>query len=170
MDGPGVGRRGAMLGGLASAVSGSARGEAVEAGAGHAAFRAALLPWLNSIAWRCGVRLSADVSDPDCTLLRVAGLHPAIWISLRGDWGIDVGADWDGECWDLLASFDVPAEQVAGGWENTMFVPEARVVRATREAVWREDVFETLLEWINDELIVATHLGLWGEPDHGTWA
>ena len=49
-------------------------------------------------------------------------------------------------------------------------VPEARVVRLSREAVWWQDGFEPLLEWINEELAPATHVGLWGEPDRGIWA
>lgn len=88
-----------------------------------------------------------------------------------GDWAIDVGVDWNGGCWDLLACFDVSAQPVTGGgWVNGLFVPEAQEVRPSREEVWREDGFKLLLEWLNEELAAATHVGLWGEPGHATWA
>ena len=170
MSGLGVGRRGALLGGLAAVVGGAAPGGTEpDAANRHMPFRAELLAFLEETAWRCALPISADVSAQDCTTLHVVGMHPALWIAVRDDWAIDVGVDWDGECWDLLASFDVSAQPVVGGWENDLFMPEARVVRPSREEVWREDGFEMLLDWINTELVLATHVGLRGEPDRGTW-
>jgi hypothetical protein len=40
----------------------------------------------------------------------------------------------------------------------------------TREAVWTDDIFEPFLNWVNDDLANASHLGLFGTPDYGSWA
>lgn len=198
-----VGRRGALSGALAAAVVGDAAAApgvgAMRPGAGapgqrggedaddtaqapredaedtalHAPFRAAFLAWLDGAAGRFALPAVADAESPAHTGLCVSGVHPAIWISLGHDGGIDAGADWGGVGWDLLASLDVAAEPTpdGAGWENALFVPEARIVHPTREAAWRSDGFEPLLDWVNHELAPATHLALWrAEGGGATWA
>lgn len=112
-----------------------------------------------------------DLVSASSTELRVRGLHPAIWIAITQDWSIDVGVEWDGVFWDLLASMDVAPEPLPdGGWENAMLIPEARSSHPTREAIWRADGFEELLTWINGELAPATHVGVWRTAGGSTWA
>lgn len=197
MDGQRLGRRGALSGGLAALAVGNAAalpgpglawpghhapqgGELAgdEAGARtdaagdavHAPFRAAFQGWLHEASERFAMPVSVDMAAPSRTELHLQGVHPAIWTSLSSDGGIDVGVEWDGVFWDLLASPDVAAEPVAGGgWENALLVPEARVVHPTREAAWRAG-FEDLLDWVNGELASATHLAVWGSEHDGSWA
>ena len=148
-----------------------ARRDDAEDAAAHAAFRTAFLAWLDGAAKRFALPVSVDATSPTYTELRVAGVHPAIWIQLGHGGGIDVGADWDGMNWDLLASMDAAARPMPGGaWENAFFLPEFRVSHPTQEAAWRSDGFEMLLDWVNDELAPATHLALWGSEGHCTWA
>ena len=66
--------------------------------------------------------------------------------------------------WDILASMDVCAEQARDGlsWHSTLLIPEARRLRPSQEKCWREDGFEWLLTWVNDELAPAAHLALYG--------
>lgn len=149
------------------------RRDDTEDAASHAPFRAAFLAWLDGAAERFALPVVADVAPPAHTELRVSGVHPAIWVSLGYDGGIDVGVDWDGVWWDLLASMDVDARPMpdGAGWENAFVLPEARLVHPTREAAWRTDGFEPLLDWVNDELAPATHLALWCTEGGGaTWA
>ncbi len=173
-----MGRRGALSGGLAAAAVGGTAAVPVAGmawpgrhppghyvdgntpdedrldrdAAIHAPFRAAFLTWLDGAAGRFAVPVAADTASPAHTGLHIQGVHPAIWISLGGDWSIDVGIEWNGVFWDLLVSLDMAEEPVAGGWENAFVIPEARLVHPTREALWRSDGFEPLLDWVNDDL------------------
>lgn len=74
-----------------------------------------------------------------------------------GEWDIGVGVEWDGMFWDTLLSLDLDCE--------------FQVVHPMREALWRADGFEWLLDWVNQELARATHLALWCSDGGGcTWA
>ena len=137
----------------------------------HARFRAAFLAWFDEASARFALPVSADLASASSIQLRVRGLHPAIWIALTQDWSINVGVEWNGVSWDLLASMDVAPEPLSdGGWENAMLIPEARSSHPTREAIWRADGFEELLTWINGELAPATHVGVWRTAGGSTWA
>ena len=169
----GLGRRGALLGSMATVAAGQASADPVEAerAAVHAPFRAACLAWSIGARGRLRLPFTVDMTAPHWTQLRLAGVHPAIWVSLTSDGGMDVGVEWDDVFWDLLQSFDVGLEPTAcGGWRNTLLIPEAQIVHPTREAGWSTG-FETMLDWINVELAPATHLALWESRRGGvTWA
>ena len=143
-----------------------------EIDAEHASFRAAFLAWLEGARHRSAFPITAVHASPHTTKLHIEGLHDAIWVTLGHAGGIDVGVTWDDVCWDLLISPDVYAEeQPNGAWRNTLMLPEYRVDHPTIEAAWRSDGFEMLLDWINDEVAPATHLGLWHTECGGaTWA
>lgn len=136
-----------------------------EEAARHAPFRAAFLAWLGEASGRFALPVAADaVAAAPYTDLRVPGLHPAVEITLYGDTDINVFATWGGVCWDIVASMDVYAKPAPDGpgWRNELLIPEARRLRPTHEACWREDGFEGLLRWFNEELAPATHLALYG--------
>ena len=175
-----LGRRTLIAGSLAAAATSSAAvarpGNPLppmpEAAPGHAPFRAAFLAWLDGAAERFAFPVAVTSDSPDHTELRIEGLHPALWFSLGHAGGIDVGVTWDDVCWDLLTCPDVYAhEQPGGSWHNMLMRPEYRLDHPSIEAAWRSDGFEPLLDWINDELAPATHLGLWhSSPGGATWA
>ena len=136
----------------------------------HAAFRAALLAFLDTDASRlCRLVLSADVSAPDHTMLHVIGVHPALWFKFRHDGAIDVGVDWDGRPWDFVAGFDVFPRRVSGGWVRSLseYEPqdEMRDVRPSREEVWRRDGFEVVIRWLNAAIVPGAYVELSGRPD-----
>ena len=130
----------------------------------HAPFRAAFLDWLRGASGRFALPVSAHATSTSQTELQVPGLHPALEIVLHGNTDINIFVTWKGECWDILASMDVYAEQAADGfgWQNELLIPEAKRLHPTQEACWCEDGFEWLLKWVNTELSSATHLALYG--------
>ena len=130
----------------------------------HAPFRAAFLDWLREASGRFALPVSAHARSILETELQVPGLHPALEISLHGDTDINIFVTWKDQFWDILASMDVYAEQAAdgSGWQNDLFIPEAKRLHPTEEECWRQDGFELLLEWINTDLSSATHLALYG--------
>lgn len=136
----------------------------------HAPFRAAFVEWLGEASGRFALPVLADTSVDGYTYLRVAGLHPAVDIVLSSDHDINVHVVRDGMLLDILASMDVfavPAD-CGVGWRNSLFIPGVGQVHPTVEACWREDGFEELLRWVNDELVPATQLAVYGpEGDRG---
>ena len=130
----------------------------------HGPFRAEFLAWLRDAAARFAKPVRAEADTPFTTRLHVPGLQPALDIVLSGDTDINVWVMWEGRCWDILASMDVYPSMLrdGSGWVNGGFIPEAQRPHPTREACWRQDGFESLLDWFNAELLPATHLALIG--------
>lgn len=155
------------------ALTPAGRDATAEADACHGPFRAAFLAWLRPASGRLALPALASMVSPSCTELRVRGVHPAISIVLMDEWDIGVGVEWDGVFWDMLLSLDLDAQPAPGGagWVNHDLDREFQVVHPTREALWRADGFEWLLDWVNQELAPATHLALWCSDGGGcTWA
>lgn len=141
-------------------------------GARHLPFLAAFLDWLRTESGRLVLPVVADMATPSRGKLRIQGIHPAICIPLDGCHEINASAVWEGEGWDGLLWLDADEKPGPGdvGWINGGFRPEFQVVHPTREALWRADVFEPLLTWINEDLAHATHLALWEMLSGATWA
>lgn len=177
-----VRRREVLLGSLAAALTAAPYGDggqggrmaddaliesvedAMEAEASHAPFRAAFLNWFREVSGRVALPAFIRAASPGQTELHVPGLHPALSIILGGNFEINVFVEWKGICWDILTSMDVHAElaEDGTGWQSTLLIPEAMRLHSTQEACWREDGFEWLLKWLNEDLASATHLALYG--------
>src|ERR1700712_2617430 len=115
-----LGRRKALAGGLATVltvapgVAGNGHTalapldqDVDEANDDHAPFRAAFLDWLRLASSRLALPVSADMTSPSCTELRIKGVHPAISISLQGAGAFSAWVEWDGVSWDSWLWFDV---------------------------------------------------------------
>lgn len=102
--------------------------------------------------------------------LGIAGLHPAISISLTCE--IVVSVDWQQEqCWDLLRCFEALPEKQIEGYTCGFCKPEYRVVYSSREACWQDHLFEPFMQWVSSDLLPAKWLGLFGNIENGcTWA
>lgn len=141
----------------------------------HAPFRAAFLAWLSEAADRFAIPVSVEMTGAGFTELHLDSVNPAIGITLNDDWEIIAWVgESDGVAWDHLLWSDAVAEPAPGGvgWVNVLeYDPEARFVHPSREALWRADAFEGLLEWVNGQLAPATHVALWQSRNGGsTWA
>ena len=69
----------------------------------------------------------------------------------------------------MLISLDSCPEPVPGGYRcrlNLDFVE----IWPTREAVWRNNLFEPFLWWVNNKLAQSCKLSLYGRPGESTWA
>ena len=83
--------------------------------------------------------------------------------------GIDVFVEWNGDCWDLIADFNVVEQRTSKGYSCLLCPPEDRKLHSTREQLWVEHAFEPFLDWSNETLAPARWLALHGEPEHATW-
>jgi hypothetical protein len=130
----------------------------------HAPFRAAFMRWASDSINRFALPVFVTAISPSQTDLTIPGMHSALRITLQDDTDINIFVTWAAVFWDILASMDVCAELAPDGhgWHNTLLIPEARRLHHSQAECWREDGFEWLLKWINDELALATHLALYG--------
>lgn len=95
------------------------------------------------------------------------GLGDTLHAALQ-DSEISAYANADGECWDLLVSLDlVVPERVEGGWvcrHCVRGVPYTGItpkLYGSREALWRDHLFEEFLEWVNEKLARADTLAFY---------
>ncbi len=185
-----LGRRGALSGGLAVALAVAvapsvSHGEGIDRAAlagqdkdpaeedSHdPPFLAAFLGWLRTEAGRMALPVSVDTAAPSRIELRVHGVHPAIRIPLDRHCEINVGVMWEEKYRNALLWLDAHEEPGPDGvgWINSGLYSELEVVHPTREALWRADLFEPLLTWINEDLAQATHLAMWEMNGSPAWA
>jgi hypothetical protein len=136
------------------------------------AFQDAFLVWFHEEPNRFKLPVSVGASTFERIELRVQGIHPAIYIAIEAYSHVNVYVQWEGVGWDQLLWLFAEEELGSGGlgWVDESVYPEYRVIHPTREALWRENVFEDLLTWIHKDLAHATHLAIWGSADDATWA
>lgn len=82
---------------------------------------------------------------------RMAGISDVLKITLTS-YDLVVAVEMGGECWDLLACFDAVPTKIPEGYECTLCDPETRPSYPSREAIWREEIFEPFRNWVNDTL------------------
>ena len=91
----------------------------------------------------------------------------SVWISR---WSLSVCVDWLGETWDMLISLDAAPVSSPTGYRCT-FCENGSKTWPSREALWRDHLFEPFLEWVNQRLAPATWLRLHRmEAGGSSWA
>jgi hypothetical protein len=72
---------------------------------------------------------------------------------------------------EFFGAMDAHPVRTANGYICRECLPEEGNAFSSREALWKNHLFEPLLEWINDELATAKALGIYATSDRsGTWA
>ena len=190
MDIRALGRRGALSGSLAAALAAGATARkalarpdqgvaddgVADGGDGHGPFRAAWLAWLRTESGRFDLPVSVGTAAPQ-TELSIRGVNPAIRASLTDGCEIVVGVEWHGRDCGALGIWAVDGKPGPGGigWVDDDLLPEHRTVHPTREALWRAEVFEEFLTWINGDFAHATDIAIWltdpyqAMPYFGAW-
>jgi len=109
-------------------------------------------------------------TDRDWDLALGGGTTSALHPRLHG-YGISVDVHWQAMSWDLVLCLDAAPWRTPVGYVDGMTLPECQRPYATREALWREEVFEPFLSWVNEALAPACCLGIWRTEEGGaTWA
>ena len=104
----------------------------------------------------------------DYLAFTLTGLHPAITFGLT--WELVVYVEWQGICWDLLASFESWPRHSADGYYCELCKPEARTLFHSRKALWQDQVFDPFLQWLNESLLPSRFLGLYTVGRASTYA
>lgn len=101
---------------------------------------------------------------------RLAGISDVIKITLTS-YDLVVAVEMGGECWDLLACFDAAPTKIPEGYECTLCDPETRPSYPSREAIWREEIFEPFRNWVNDTLAHSEWVAFYQvSPGRSSWA
>ena len=83
---------------------------------------------------------------------------------------ISIAVVWNNECWDMLRYFETYPKRVPGGYVCEECPADSRPTFPSREALWRAEVFEPFLEWVNQNLAHAEAVSISGDPGRMTWA
>lgn len=121
----------------------------------------AFLKWMRENQHRFLIPVNIRQRTDQGIELDFIGYHPAIsaWLS---NWCIGVSVDWQGQCWDLLCSFESAPSPVTGGYHCLLCSPGNRQIFSSRDALWTTEVFEHFLNWVNETLAPANWVALYG--------
>lgn len=134
-------------------------------------FQRAFLLWFKKEGSRFAVpvRLGRR-TDRGWDLPLGGGTTSALQPWLHG-YGIAVDVQWQAMSWDLVLCLDAAPRRTSVGYVDDRVLPKYQRPYETREALWREEVFEPFLSWVNDVLAPACCLGIWQTEEGGaTWA
>lgn len=95
--------------------------------------------------------------------------------SYRDAWEFGICLEWQGQCWDVLMSFVALSERTRNGYYDRFTLPDDRKMYNSREALWEAEMFEPLMNWINNKLLSTKWLGLYQRCEQDgevvkTWA
>jgi len=107
-------------------------------------------------------------------VLSLPRLNPAISITLNSS-EFGVYTQLQGKYWDLLMAYDSYPELTENGYFDKMTLPDYRVLYDSRAALWQAEMFEPLMDWINNKLLTSKWLGLYQRCDldgrlEATWS
>lgn len=125
-----------------------------------------LLRWLSGNRQRFAVPVRITRRTDRWIEMTFVGANP-ILSAILTRWEINIAVEWQGQCWDLVESHEAGAVRSASGYFCSLCVPEARVFYPSREALWRNHLFEMFIEWANDKLLKARWIGIYGSPEIG---
>lgn len=121
------------------------------------------LHWLSENRQRFAVPICITRRTDRGIEMAFVGANP-ILSAILTRWEINIAVG------DLVESHEAYARSSTSGYFCFLCIPEARVLYPSREALWREHLFETFLEWVNDRLLKSRWIGIYGSRELGvTW-
>jgi len=126
----------------------------------------AFVKWLAAARSRLEIAVEVRARDRRQIELSFIGINSAIGASLTIR-QLNIFVEWEGQNWDTLLSLDVWPGLAVGGYICEHCRPEQRTTFPALEALWRDHLFEPLLEWTNGKLSAADAVGLYGSSSKG---
>jgi hypothetical protein len=136
----------------------------------------AFLSWLDKNHHLFAIGVVVESRTDSSLIFSFEGINCAIR-GLLNTHELDVWVEWNGYCWDYIFSFDSAPMRTPDGFVCKLcrdyFLdknPDKQfdAIYRSREEIWKKDIFEPFLEWVNSELAPAKFIGLFGETDHAT--
>jgi hypothetical protein len=129
----------------------------------------AFLKWLEENRARFAIEIKLGRRSDTVQQFTFAGINSAI-SGVLSTYEVSVFVMHRGACWDFLLDVDAEPKRVPGGYVCDLCPPESRPVFRDRLALWTDHLFEPFLEWVNESLVKAKWLALYGGSDYATWA
>jgi hypothetical protein len=135
-------------------------------------FSRAFVDWLSDAGPRLAIALRVDKQDSESIEVSFVGINTAVGAIIEYDETdafveLQVFVDWEGSNWDLILILDCEPVRRADGYVCDLCPPEDQKVFPSREALWRDHLFEPFLEWVNKDLATADVIYLWSSPGKG---
>ena len=103
----------------------------------------------------------------DYVLYLFQGINPAIRLSIKNYGYIELWVYYQGTAWDILTDFDVHARRTStGAYYCHLCDEDSRVLYPSREDLWVDHSFKSLLEWSQENFIDTNSLCITGIKDH----
>jgi hypothetical protein len=128
----------------------------------------AFLQWHSDVRGKFAIELELLKRTDECLQIGFCRIGRILTETLT-TYELDIAVEWRGTRWDLLRSFDAAPERVPGGYICGLCPEANRPIFPSRDAVWRSDIFEPFLEWVNGELADAVGVSISGAPGSSTW-
>lgn len=81
---------------------------------------------------------------------------------------INVSFEWQSIVWDFMACFEAQADHTGNSFICTLCDPGSRETYASKRELWRAHLFEPFLEWVNNKLIMAPLIEIYGAAESVT--
>jgi len=128
--------------------------------------------WLSDAGPHLAIELRVDKKCSESIEVGFVGINTAIEAFIEyGEtdafFELQVFVDWEGSNWDTILMLDCEPVRRADGYVCDLCPPEDQKVFPSREALWRDHLFEPFLEWVNEDLATADVIYLWSSPGKG---
>lgn len=131
--------------------------------------------------WRRPLSLLSRKDDEMSFTLQ--GLNPNLCIYLH-DWKFGnyrdarefgISVNWQGQCWDVLMSYMILPARSHHGYYHRFTLPDDRQIYSSRETLWAAEMFEPLMNWLNNRFFSVKWLVLYQRCEQDgevvkTWA
>lgn len=97
------------------------------------------------------------------------GLNPNLGINLH-TWEFCLYASGQDQDWDRVIAFNAYPELTNQGYYDTFTQPGYCIFYNRRELLWQAEMFDPFMNWLNNKLMSAKWLGLYGAKGSCIWA
>lgn len=122
-------------------------------------FQRCFLEWLGQNRARFALKPRLDDKKASRPRLFFRGITNHVKVSLGAN-GIFVVVMWQGEVLDILGDFDSNPQRSPQRYFSGLVLPEYRKSYFSKDALWRKEVFEPFLTWVNERLTGSNWLGM----------
>ena len=127
------------------------------------------LRWLSENRQRFAVPVRITKRTDRWIEMAFVGANPILSATLTR-WEINIAVEWQGECWDLVESHELGREPARLDISAFSAFPKPEYFTQAVKRFGGTTFSRRFLEWVNDKLLKARWIGIYGSPELGvTW-
>jgi hypothetical protein len=132
-------------------------------------YHKAFFQWYAANAEKFAIKLELLKRTDSSLEIGFCNLNRVVTACVSGE-DISIPIVWNDTFWDVLQWFEASPKRAAGGYVCDLCPENDRPVYSSREEIWRIEIFEPFLTWVNDDLANAKGVSVSGDPGGTTWA